>query len=113
MIVLNVILIPILGIDGAAITVLIVVFASTLARYLILLRVMQLSPWSVDHLKAVLIGVVVFALFHYLPFPFSPLLNIIVRSLVTVVVFCSAVLLIKASPEAERIVRMVWKKVFK
>lgn len=111
MIVLNVTLIPLMGISGAAFAMLLVVFLSVLARYLIILKTMQLSPWSISHLKALLIAVVALLGFYWLPMPFDALLNIVIRSVLTTVVFGTAILYFKVSAEAEAVVRGALKKV--
>lgn len=108
---LNVTLIPAMGISGAAFAMLLVVFLSVVSRYLIILMTMKLSPWSLNHLKALIIGLMTFGLFYWLPMPFGGFMNIVIRSLATTFVFGFAVLFFKVSAEAEAVVRTLLKKV--
>ncbi|MDW3194406.1 MAG: oligosaccharide flippase family protein [Cytophagales bacterium] len=111
MIILNVTLIPTMGISGAAMAMLLVVLLSVVSRYIIILKTMGLSPWSINHLKALIIGLITFALFYWIPIPFNAFWNIVVRSLATTLVFGGAVLFFGASAEAEGVVKIVLKKV--
>lgn len=111
MIILNVTLIPLMGISGAAVAMFLVVLSSVVFRYLIILKTMQLSPWSINHLKALFIGLATYALFHWLPMPFNAFWSIVIRSLITTIVFGGAVLIFGVSAEAQGVVKTVLKKV--
>ncbi len=111
MVILNVTLIPTVGITGAAVAMVLVVFLSVVSRYLIILKTMQLSPWSINHLKALVIGITTFCLFYWLPMPFDAFWRIVIRSLVTTLIFGSAVLAFKVSAEAEMVIKNIMKKV--
>ncbi len=106
----NVVFIPIFGISGAAISLLLVVTFGVLARFISIKMTMKLSPWSINHMKALAIGLGVLSLMHWLPMPFSAFWSIVVRSILTTVIFGSLILLFHVSAEATALVQGLRKK---
>ncbi len=104
MIILNIALIPLLGINGAALALLLVVAASSLARYLLILAKMKLSPFTKGHLLVLIIGTATYLLFSYLEFSMEPALNIIVRSILTTAFFGFTVYFSNVSEEVNAII---------
>lgn len=97
----NVVFIPLLGISGAAISLMLATAFGVLARFISIKRTMKLSPWSINHLKSLALGIIVFLIFYHLPLPFNPILNIAIRSFATTIVFSVGVLTFNLSVEAE------------
>ncbi len=109
MIILNVILIPIMGIDGAALAMLLVVTLSVFARYWLIRKKMKLSPFSFGHIQLLFIGGLTFALFYFLELPGNPILRIVLRSALTFIFFCTFVYLLKVSEEVNAIINKALK----
>ena len=78
---LNYLMIPIYGIEGAAMASVAVMFLFNLVKYLFLKIKLGFEPFSVDTLKIILTGTIAFVPFHYFSIDLSPILNIILTSL--------------------------------
>ena len=87
MIVLNMIFIPIYGITGSALATLISVVVYNTIKLLFVVKKMNLFPFTVKTLFSFAIIVLVFVLFYFWDFPFHPLVNIILKSILITVVY--------------------------
>lgn len=106
----NVVFIPLFGISGAAVAFLLVISFGVLARFIAIKKTMRLSPWSINHIKALVIGLIVLGFILWMPMPFTALWNIVVRSLVTTVLFGAPILLFHVSDEANALVQGILKR---
>ena len=77
---LNVIMIPRFGINGAAIATMIAIGLYSLAKLLFVTRKMNLFPFSLKTLQLLLISIIGFLIFYFWNLGIHPLLDIVVKS---------------------------------
>jgi O-antigen/teichoic acid export membrane protein len=87
MVVLNMIFIPIYGIDGAALATLISVIIYNSIKLLFVVKKMNLFPFTKKTIHSFVIITVVFVLFYFWDFPFHAIVNIILKSILITVVY--------------------------
>jgi O-antigen/teichoic acid export membrane protein len=87
MIVLNRILIPIYGITGSAAATLITVLIYNTVKLLFVVKKMKLYPFTINTLKSLGIITVIFLVFYFWDFPFHPILNIMLKSVLITLVY--------------------------
>jgi O-antigen/teichoic acid export membrane protein len=79
---LNFLLIPIYGIEGAAMASVAVMFLFNLVKYLFLKIKLGFDPFSKETLKIIFVGITAFGPGYYSFFSLSPISNIIITSLI-------------------------------
>ena len=112
LVLLNMLLIPIYGINGAAIATLTMVTIDQLIKYLIIRIKLQMKLFTNNHIKLLLLSGVVGLAAYYVPVNITPLVNIVVRSLGTVIVFVGLTYLLKVSTEVNNTVQLIYKRLF-
>lgn len=80
-ILLNMWLIPLMGIGGAALATFMAIVGYNTVKLIFVYRKFRLLPWSQATVKVILLGFLTWCLFTALDFPFHPLLNIGLKSL--------------------------------
>lgn len=103
----NQILIPIYGINGAAIGTAGVLFIFNTAKCMLVYFMFRIWPFNVKSLIVIAIGLVVAVGIYFLPALSNPILDIIVRSASITIVFGALILITKVSDEAWRVVNGV------
>ena len=88
---LNIWLIPRFGINGAAWATFISIAAYNLVKLLFVRLKFGLVPWSRDTFRLIGVGVLTGALFLWLSFPFHPLVNIGLKSLLAALFYLGLV----------------------
>lgn len=111
LIVLNSLLIPIWGLNGAGLSYLIAIVLHTLMKYFYLKRHMHLSPFVNKHLPLLVIGAGVLALFWWLPLSFSPVINIAVRSVLTTLVYVLLIWKWEISEDINKLIQATFDKI--
>lgn len=101
---LNLYLIPIMLIDGAALATLISIALYSLAKLLFVVFRMKLFPFTKQTLYSFAILVAAFGLFYYWDFEFHPILNIGLKSVLVTVFFIGLHYALKVSPEVNSII---------
>ncbi len=104
---LNSILLPIWGLTGAGLSYLTVIFIHSMLKYVYVKQQFALSPFTSAHVSLLLIGMVAFVVFWFFPFPFSPVINILVRSTLTTVLFVFAIWKMNISPDINQLIDKV------
>ena len=94
---LNLVLIKKYDIAGAAMATLISLTLYNLIKLFFIKFTLDMSPFTLDTLKVLLIGVMVFGLLFILPMPDSVVLGILLRSILISVLFIGSIYLSKAS----------------
>jgi len=102
----NIILIPLYGINGAAIAALISMFIYNGLTVLILYFKFGIWPYTFKHLVATITGVVIFALVSFIP-SFNLIPDLLIRSGLIVIIFGSLTLLFRLSDEASGIIKVI------
>jgi O-antigen/teichoic acid export membrane protein len=98
-ILLNLILIPIFGIEGAAGASAIVMLLFNLVKYLFLKIRLGLEPFSKETLKILGVGILTFNSARFVTLDASPIENLIFTSLVVLILFLTWSLLLRAGRE--------------
>jgi len=108
---LNIILIPIYLINGAAIATLISITLYSIAKLLFVVLKMKLYPFTIKNLYALLIGLLCFFGFYYWDFPFHPILNIVLKSILVSIVYVGIVYKAKLSEDINGVIEKVLKTI--
>ncbi|CAM4055036.1 oligosaccharide flippase family protein [Flavobacterium antarcticum] len=107
---LNMFLIPLYGITGSALATLIsVVFYNTI-KLLFIVKKMDLFPFGPTTLKSFGIIAVILAVFYFWEFPFEPLINIILKSILITIAYVYLNYRFKISTDINELVDGLWKK---
>jgi O-antigen/teichoic acid export membrane protein len=106
-IVANVILIPLLGITGAAIASAISVFLFNTARFIFIAKLFTMQPFSFSTVVVIMLGVAVIVGNVFMPEIGYPLINIFVRSILILSVFLGGAVFFNTSDEINDIMSKV------
>ena len=104
-IVTNYFLIPVYGIDGAAMATAISVLLFNFIRFILLKVKMNMHPFSLQTIKTIILLFVMFFALNFLPNSSYALLDIIWKSIVLVILFISSVLYFNLSEDITKIVK--------
>jgi len=107
----NLILIPILGIEGAALASLISVFSHNTIRTYLVWRFFRILPFQKSNLLVICIALCIAIGAYFLPSINNAILNILVKSTIILFSYGSLILLSKASPEMNQFFNKLMKKV--
>jgi len=111
MIVLNMVFIPLYGIEGAALATLLSVCVYNTIKLLFVVRNMDLYPFTNKTLQSFGIISVCFVVFYFWDFPFHPIVNIALKSGLITVFYVLANYRLAVSEELNAIVRTMLKRV--
>ena len=106
----NIIFINLWGLKGAAFASLISMTTAVLIRFLFLYKKYQFQPYSLKHIKIVLIAVVVLFINYFIPKFSDFYIDILVRSSVITVLFSVLIWFSKVSEDINKIVLQIIKK---
>jgi O-antigen/teichoic acid export membrane protein len=84
---LNMILIPLYYIKGAAIATLISITLYSIAKLLFVVLKMKLYPFTFKNIYSLAIGLFCFFAFYYWDFPFHPVINIVLKSMLVTLLY--------------------------
>ncbi|WP_421877823.1 lipopolysaccharide biosynthesis protein [Marinoscillum sp.] len=98
-ILLNWLLIPIFGLNGAALAFLITSLADQIFRFILIRSQMKIKLFIINHLKLFAIGGMTIWIFTMLPIPFTEFYAIPIRAVLTTVVFLGMVYTFSVSSE--------------
>lgn len=110
-VVLNLYLIPLMLIDGAALATLISIALYSLAKLLFVVFRMKLFPFTVKTLYSFGILIVTFGLFYFWDFDFHPVVNIALKSVLVTGLYVVVNYKLRLSEDFNRVVDAVLKKV--
>lgn len=108
----NMLLIPVLGINGAAIATLISSLIYTSSRIIFLYRKYDCQPFRFNHIKVLLILAIMIALGLIAPHFSNWIIDIFVRSLAISLIYLALSLALKTSDELLNVYRVVIKRIF-
>lgn len=106
---LNMIFIPKYGIDGAAIATLISITLYSIAKLLFVVIKMKLYPFTIKTIYALAIGLLCFFGFYYWDFPFHPIVNIMLKSVLVSIVYVGIVYKAKLSEDINSVIERILK----
>lgn len=101
---LNILFIPIFGINGAAIATLVSITLYSIAKLLFVVLKMKLYPFTLKTIYSLGIGLLCFFCFYFWEFPFHPLLNIGLKSILVSVVYIGLSYSTKLSSEFNNVI---------
>ncbi len=108
---LNLILIPKLGITGAALSFAIAIFFYTILRYFYILFTFKMNPYNNKFLYLLLISGGVYLLSEIIPEMSNFIIDIIVRSSAVLIIYVSAIYVAKISVEVNTIIQSILLKI--
>lgn len=104
MIILNWIFIPIYGINGSAFATLLTIFAYNTTKLIFVVRKMKLYPFTSKTLVSFLVLIMGFLVFYFWDFPFHPIVNIALKSILFTVFYGLLVIKLAISKEINEMV---------
>ena len=107
--VLNMIWIPQYGIDGAALATLVVVGLSIFVKIIYLQFKIKANPISWNQFKALAAVGILYSLFKYIDWTFSPIVNIVLTSVLVSALYFLIVVQFKLSDDLLRLVKRIGK----
>jgi O-antigen/teichoic acid export membrane protein len=110
MIVLNMIFIPLYGIEGSAFATLITVMIYNTIKLIYVIKKMNLYPFTVKTLESLGILVLCFVLFYFWDFPFHSIINIGLKSILVGILYVVLNYKIKISEEVNGVIETFLKK---
>ncbi len=110
---LNLIFIPKYGIDGAALATLIAIGMYSLAKLLFVVFKMKLFPFTKNTIVSFVITLALFFGFYFWEFPFHPIINMGLKSVIISILYLSLHYYFKVSSDINFVIRNVLKKFFK
>ena len=100
---LNWLLIPRYGIEGSAVATLVSILLYSLAKLMFVVKKMHLYPFTAATIRSLVIIVLVFVGFYFWDFPFGPLANIILKSVLLTAVYGMLIYYLKVSADVNRV----------
>ena len=107
---LNMLFIPMYGINGAALATLISITLYSLAKLLFVVIKMKLYPFSIKTLYSLGILTATFLLFYYWDFPFNPILNIVLKSILVTILYVFVNYKLVISADFNQVVHSILQK---
>jgi O-antigen/teichoic acid export membrane protein len=110
---LNMIFIPLYGLNGAAIATLISISLYSLAKLLFVVLKMKLFPFTKNTIVALIITILSFGMFYYWDFSFHPFVNIILKSILVTIFYLGLSYYLKISSDINFVMNSVFKRILK
>jgi O-antigen/teichoic acid export membrane protein len=107
---LNMILIPKYGINGAAIATLVAITLYSIAKLLFVVLKMKLYPFTLKTLISFGIVIVFFSGFYFWEFPFHPIVNIIMKSVLVTILYVFVNYKLKIAADFNQVVDSILQK---
>lgn len=106
---LNLLMIPVWGIEGAALSSLLAMFFYNLIKYFYVKKRLGFDPFSWDIAKIILLGLLVYAVNYFLIPTFEPvILDILIRSGLIVLLYSLGIWAMKIAPDSQK---LVWGRI--
>jgi O-antigen/teichoic acid export membrane protein len=106
-IIFNIIFIPIYGLNGAAFGSAMAIFLFNIVRYLFLLKVFRIQPFTLNSLKMLAAGMFILLINYLLPVHPSFIFDLIYRSIVLIILFSGTVVLLNISEDVNNILNKI------
>lgn len=104
-------LIPVYGMNGAALAYFMSMVVFNIAKFVFLKFRFGLSPFTHRHIYLLVITAVVYVTAIYIPFHFSAIINILLRSVIITVIFSISVYSLKISSDINNLARKIVNRV--
>jgi O-antigen/teichoic acid export membrane protein len=110
MVVLNMIFIPLYGIEGAAFaTLLTIIFYNTVKLFYVIVK-LNLNPFTIKTVHSFALLIACFLLFYFWDFHFHPIINILLKSGLITVFYLFFNYKLKISQDFNRVVLSILKR---
>jgi O-antigen/teichoic acid export membrane protein len=111
MIILNMVFIPLYGIEGSAFATLLTVAIYNTIKLIFVVKKMDLYPFTNNTLKSLAILVLCFSLFYFWDFPFHTILNIGLKSILVSILYVYLNYKLQISEEVNNVIATILTKV--
>ncbi|WP_158729022.1 MULTISPECIES: oligosaccharide flippase family protein [unclassified Flavobacterium] len=108
---LNMIFIPIYGIMGSAFATLLSITIYSLAKLLFVVKRLHLYPFTKQTLHSLLITFLLFLMFYFWEFPFNPIINILLKSILITILYVYVNYKFVVSIEINEAINVVLRKI--
>ncbi|TXD84167.1 oligosaccharide flippase family protein [Subsaximicrobium wynnwilliamsii] len=110
---LNMVFIPLYGINGSAMATFISVFVYNTAKLLFVKRKFKMWPFTAETFKWGLLLALLLMVFYFWDFPFHPLANIVLKSVLISIVYLILILRLELSEDISSMLGKILRKNFK
>jgi hypothetical protein len=107
---LNDILIDIYGINGAAISTLIVLFSFTILKVFYINYKLNIQPYNRNTIKILLIVCALYLSINYIGFEYSALIDIVLRSLIVSIIYLGLIYYLGLSKNINQTIKSIFSK---
>lgn len=105
-VILNIILIPIYGIEGAALATALSSVIYNVLKYFIILKKFKMQPYDTSSLKILLVIAIAFLVSYFLPSLNNAIISMIMKSAVIIAVYGGLTYVLKIVPEFHKYIRL-------
>jgi O-antigen/teichoic acid export membrane protein len=110
---LNALLIPNYGIDGAAFATFVAIFVYNIAKLIFVYSKFKMMPFTINTLKTFILILVSIVVFYFWEFPFHPILNILLKTILIGLSYVIVVYKFNLSEDITVIIKNVLKRYLK
>ena len=110
---LNMIFIPLYGLNGTAFATMIAITIYSLAKLLFVVKRMNLFPFTQKTIIAFGVLIACFLLFYFWEFSFHPIVNMALKSILVTIIYMSLSYKLKLSLDVNQVIVSVFKKIKK
>lgn len=111
LIVLNHFLIPVFGLNGVAFSYFITIFIQSLFKFGYVWIKFRIHPFMKSHIPLFIVGMIILVAFYYFDAGLPAIANIIIRSVLTTIVFTFLIYKLKISEDINRLVNQILKRI--
>lgn len=108
-IVLNIVFIPLYGINGAAFATFIAVFIYNVSKIIFVYRKFNMLPFSANTAKVTFLLLVSFSVFYFWEFSFHPVINIVLKSILISISYGSLVYALNLSDDISSLLNKIFR----
>ena len=108
---LNIFLIPLYGINGAAIASFItIIIYNSIKLYIVQIK-FNINPFSINSIKSILLILLICLIFNYLKLPFSsPIVNILIKTIIISIPYIIIAYKLKLSSDINKFIEKITQK---
>lgn len=107
----NFILIPRMGIIGAATASLVSIFLINILKGFFIKQKLGIHPFRMDSFRAIAVSAIVYGVASLLPSLHTPILDVLYRSLISLILFLTLAYILKVSQDLNLIIKVALKKI--
>lgn len=108
-VVLNIVFIPILGINGAALATFISILVYNVSKVIFVRIKFKMWPFAVATLKTIVLVLILFAAFYFWDFSFHPIVNILLKSVIVILFYVAVVYRFTLSDDINALINKIVK----